>query len=67
MPHRLIKFTDVDVSMITLNATSVGSLAMSYMTDNLTGFGGFVLIISIAALNFSKAYVNFKKTKNQEK
>lgn len=60
MPYRLIKFAELDYQMIVLNATSVTTLIASYLTENLTGWGGFILILSIAALNFAKAYSTIK-------
>ena len=65
MPQRLIKFADIDFQMVVLNATSVTTLVMSYVTENLTGVGGFILIMSIAALNFAKAYSTIKHGKKK--
>ena len=60
MPQRLIKLAEFDFQMLALNITSVTTLIASYVTENLTGFGGFILILSIAALNFAKAYSTVK-------
>jgi len=65
MPERLIKFTNVDVAMIALNATSVGIIAIDWATEHFAGIGGFIVMVSVAILNLSKAYLNYKKGKNE--
>jgi len=52
MPHRLI---NIDLVMLTLNLTSVTTLGMAWFSDNLNSIGGFVVMLSIAYLNISKA------------
>ena len=58
MPHRLL---NIDLQMVLLNTTSVGVLAMNWFSEHMTGAGGFIVMISIAALNFAKAYKEFKR------
>jgi hypothetical protein len=41
--------------MIFLNATSVGTLALAWFSDNLNTIGGFIVMMSVAYLNFAKA------------
>ena len=52
MPYR---FIDVDMGLIFLNATSFGTLAMAWFSDNLNSWGGFVVMMSVAYLNYRKA------------
>ena len=67
MPHRLLsnstvqKMFHIDYTMIVLNVTSVGTLALSWLTEHLTSVGGFLMVLSIAVLNIAKAYSIFKK------
>jgi len=64
MIYKIMKYNvDIDFSMIFLNATSFGALALAWMTEHLAGVGGFILVISIAALNFAKAWAIFKGKK----
>ncbi len=67
MPHRLINLINVDYQLIALNVTSVTTLVASYVSENLTGVGGFILIMSIAALNFAKAYSTIKHGTKKKK
>jgi len=60
MPHR---FIDIDLAMVTLNATSIGTLLLAWFSDNLNSLGGFVVMLSVAYLNYAKAR-NFMKKKN---
>jgi hypothetical protein len=52
MPHRLI---NIDYGMIMLNATSLGTLGLAWFSDNLNTLGGFLVMLSVAYLNFAKA------------
>jgi hypothetical protein len=52
MPQRLL---NIDYSMLMLNATSFGTLTLAWFSDNLNSFGGFVVMMSVAYLNFAKA------------
>jgi hypothetical protein len=61
-----MKIVDFDITMITLNATSIGVLALNWFSEHMTGIGGFIVLLSVAALNLSKAYVNIKNTKKKK-
>ena len=63
MPYRLI---NVDLAMVALNATSIGVLTLNWFSEHITGVGGFVVMMSVALLNCSKAYVNWKSTKKKK-
>ena len=63
MPHRLI---NIDYGMIMLNATSLGTLTLAWFSDNLNSVGGFVVMMSVAYLNFAKARNLRKNGKNEE-
>ena len=65
MPHRIMKYIDIDYGMIMLNATSLGTLSLAWLSDNLNSFGGFVVMMSVAYLNFAKAR-NLRNKKNEE-
>jgi hypothetical protein len=56
-----LKYINIDATMMVLNVTSFGTLALAWTTEHLAGLGGFVVMISVAALNFSKAYINYRK------
>lgn len=60
------KLLAIDYNLIVLNAASVTTLAMSWFTDNLNTAGGFLVMVSIAVLNFSKAYNQVKSAKNNK-
>ena len=62
MPYRLI---NIDIAMIALNTTSVGVLALNWFSEHLTGVGGFIVLMSVAVLNISKAYMHYKSTKKK--
>lgn len=62
MPHRLI---NIDYGMIMLNATSLGTLTLAWFSDNLNSVGGFVVMMSVAYLNFAKAR-NLRNKNNEE-
>lgn len=49
------KFINIDFALIILNATSVGTLALAWFSDNLNSVGGFIVMLSVAYLNFAKA------------
>jgi len=61
----MYRFINVDFTMLTLNTTSVGVLALNWFSEYMTGIGGFLVMLSIAILNISKAYVNYRKGKNE--
>jgi hypothetical protein len=63
MPYRLIKYADIDLTMLVLNTTSVGVLALNWFSEHITGVGGFLVMLSVAALNFAKAYSTIKHKK----
>lgn len=63
MPHRLL---NIDYGMIMLNATSLGTLTLAWFSDNLNSVGGFVVMMSVAYLNFAKAR-NLRKNGKNEK
>ena len=69
MPHRLIKLSEfsakIDFQPLFLNVTSLGALITHYVAENTPSLGVFVLIISIAALNFAKAYKTIKEAKRK--
>jgi len=67
MPHRLVSLMSIDYQLVALNVTSVTTLIASYVSENLTGVGGFILIMSIAALNFAKAYSTIKHGNKKKK
>lgn len=58
---------NLDYGMIALNATSVTALALSWIGDNLNTAGGFIVMLSIAALNFAKAFKEYKTGKETNK
>lgn len=60
MPYRLI---NIDMTMFLLNATSVGTLAISWLTEHMTGLGGFIVMVSVAILNIAKAISVYSKRK----
>ena len=60
MPYR---FINIDVGMILLNTTSIGVLALNWFSEYLTGIGGFIVMLSVAALNAAKAYKQYKEAK----
>jgi hypothetical protein len=62
MPQRLL---NIDYSMLMLNATSFGTLTLAWFSDNLNSFGGFVVMMSVAYLNFAKAR-NLRKDKEDK-
>ena len=49
-----------------LNATSVTTLSLAWFSDNLNSFGGFVVMMSVAYLNFAKAR-NLRNDNKNEK
>ena len=60
MPYR---FINVDVALLALNVTSVTTMAFAYFSDHLTGIGGFLVMLSVAYLNFAKAQKAKAETK----
>lgn len=58
------KFVNIDFMMIVLNATSLGVLTLNWFSEHLNTAGGFIVMLSVAALNFAKAYKNIKDAKN---
>jgi hypothetical protein len=64
MPQRLL---NIDYSMLMLNATSLGTLSLAWFSDNLNSFGGFVVMMSVAYLNYCKARnLNIKSKEDKE-
>lgn len=57
------RFINIDMGLVILNTTSVGVLVLNWFSDHLTGFGGFIVMMSIATLNIAKAYKTWKDTK----
>ena len=55
MPFR---FINID---LVLNTTSVGVVALAWLTENMASLGGFFVMFTVGVLNLSKAYVNYKK------
>lgn len=55
MPHRIIKYLEIDLGLIFLNATSLSTLGLAWFSDNLNTIGGFCVMLSVAYLNFAKA------------
>ena len=53
MPYRL--FNNMDFVLLTLNATSTATLGLAWFSDNLNSVGGFIVMLSVAYLNFAKA------------
>ena len=51
MPYR---FINIDLAMITLNATSLGIIALAWLGDNLNTIGGFAVMMSVVYLNYKK-------------
>jgi hypothetical protein len=64
MPHRLL---NIDYGMIMLNATSIATLTLSWFSDNLNSWGGFIVMMSVAYLNFAKAQNLRKGNKDEDK
>ena len=64
MPYR---FINVDMGMVILNATSIATLTLSWFSDNLNSWGGFIVMMSVAYLNFAKAQNLRKGNKNEDK
>jgi hypothetical protein len=52
-----------DGSMIALNVTSFLTLGVVWIGEHLTDLGGFIVMTSIAVLNLTKAYTNYKQSK----
>ncbi|MBV1928301.1 MAG: hypothetical protein KUG81_02160 [Gammaproteobacteria bacterium] len=67
MPSRLLKFAELDYQMVFLNMSSVGALVASYVSESLTGWGGFVLLMSIAFLNVAKGISTLKHGNKKKK
>ena len=57
MPTRL---ANIDWSFISLNILSGGALAEEFLKEHTEGWAVGLLIVSIAILNFAKAYVNVR-------
>ncbi|MFA5670490.1 MAG: hypothetical protein WC967_14720 [Balneolaceae bacterium] len=61
----------LDYQMILLNAASVVALVKAFFTDNfkldidldLTTIGGFLVLLSVVALNVAKTYKEIKSIK----
>jgi len=49
------KLINIDFALVILNATSVTTLGLAWFSDNLNSVGGFIVMLSIAYLNFTKA------------
>lgn len=58
------KLINIDLSLILLNATSVTTLALAWFSEHLSSVGGFIVMLSVAVLNCSKAYKEYQKGKN---
>ncbi len=52
MPYRLI---NIDLVMVTLNMTSVATMTLAWFSDHLNSVGGFIVMMSVAYLNYIKA------------
>ena len=52
MPYRLI---NIDLEMITLNASSLGIISLAWIGDHLNSIGGFAVMMSVVYLNYKKA------------
>lgn len=63
MPYR---FVNIDIAMVMLNTTSVGILALNWFSEHLTGVGGFIVMLSVAALNCAKAYKSIKEANRED-
>ncbi len=63
MPQRLIRLAELDWQLIGLNATSVGSIIASYISENSTGWAVAFLIVTVGILNLAKAYSVVKNKK----
>ena len=61
-----INCMNIDYGMIVLNATSLATVALSWLSDNLNTAGGFIVMLSVAALNSAKAYKEYKLGKRYE-
>ena len=65
MPYR---FINVDMGMVILNATSIATLTLSWFSDNLNSWGGFIVMMSVAYLNYQKGRSEkIKRDKNEDK
>lgn len=61
------KYINIDLGMIVLNTTSVGVLALNWLSEHFSSAGGFFVMLSVATLNFAKAYNTVKQAKNDSK
>ncbi|MGB0881879.1 MAG: hypothetical protein ACPGSO_02920 [Vicingaceae bacterium] len=61
------RFFDLEPSMLFLNSASGAAIAFKYFTEYLDSLSGFILISSIAIVNLSKGFINYKKARNYDK
>lgn len=64
MPERLFQ---MDYTMLALNATSIGALALAWLTEHMAGLGGLAVMLSVAVLNLAKAYASVKSVRSNKK
>lgn len=55
----------MDWQMAILNVTSFGTI-YAWVTENASGVGGFIVMVSIAVLNCAKAYSFVKNANNKD-
>ena len=60
-------FFDLEPSMLFLNAASGAAIGLKYFTEYLDSISGIIIISSVAVVNLSKAFINYKKAKNYDK
>ncbi len=57
MPARLL--AHLDLQMLFLNVTSLGSV-IAWVTEYASGFAGGFVLFTVGVLNLAKAYATFK-------
>ena len=60
------KSMTIDWNLVVLNATSVTSLGMSWISENLDNPGVTILLVSISFLNFAKGVRILRPSKNKK-
>lgn len=62
MPQRI--FEHLDLQMVFLNVTSLGSV-IAWATEHASGIGGGFVLFTVGVLNLSKAYSTVKKAEDK--
>ena len=63
MPTRLLN--NLDLQMLILNVTSLGSV-VAWVTEYASGFAGGFVLFTVGVLNLAKAYATFKNPKREQ-